>query len=173
MGSPTLPTAYEYQERLIPWRTLTGRQHLYLDHEAYLAFGENLPTFKPPLDTSGALSNPWPRSRGRSLVAEPASRPTASGTCTTTYHDNLRMLTLSRGIEPLWLNEGDANALEVADNDWVEVLNDDGVVMTRAVVSSRIPPGTCFLYHAQERTIPMFPNLAHGAAAGGRRRTTV
>src|SRR6185312_14005718 len=26
-------------ERLVPWRTLTGRQHLYLDHEAYRAFG--------------------------------------------------------------------------------------------------------------------------------------
>ena len=38
----------------MPWRTLTGRQHLYLDHEVYLAFGENLPTFKPriKLETS-------------------------------------------------------------------------------------------------------------------------
>jgi nitrate reductase alpha subunit len=36
-------------EELIPWRTLTGRQHLYLDHEAYVAYGENLPTYKPKL----------------------------------------------------------------------------------------------------------------------------
>ncbi|MBK6427761.1 MAG: molybdopterin-dependent oxidoreductase [Blastocatellia bacterium] len=34
-------------EELIPWRTLTGRQHLYLDHETYRAFGEHLPTHKP------------------------------------------------------------------------------------------------------------------------------
>lgn len=34
-------------EELIPWRTLTGRQHLYLDHEAYIAYGEHLPTYKP------------------------------------------------------------------------------------------------------------------------------
>ena len=37
-------------ERLIPWRTLTGRQHFYLDHEDYLAWGEHLPTYKPRPD---------------------------------------------------------------------------------------------------------------------------
>ena len=34
-------------EHLIPWRTLTGRQHFYLDHEGYIQFGEHLPTYKP------------------------------------------------------------------------------------------------------------------------------
>ena len=37
---------YNY-ERLVPWRTLTGRQQFYQDHEGYIAFGENLPTYKP------------------------------------------------------------------------------------------------------------------------------
>ena len=41
-------SAYTYNvEKLVPWRTLTGRQHFYLDHEMYLAYGENLPTYKP------------------------------------------------------------------------------------------------------------------------------
>ena len=36
---------YTYNtEKLVPWRTLTGRQHFYLDHEMYIAYGENLPT---------------------------------------------------------------------------------------------------------------------------------
>ena len=43
-------------ERLIPWRTLTGRQHLYLDHEAYRAFGESLPTFKPRITLETTLN---------------------------------------------------------------------------------------------------------------------
>ena len=34
-------------ERLVPWRTLTGRQHFYLDHPGFIAFGEALPTYKP------------------------------------------------------------------------------------------------------------------------------
>ncbi len=36
-------------EKKIPWRTLTGRQHFYLDHELLLEFGEMLATYKPTL----------------------------------------------------------------------------------------------------------------------------
>ncbi len=38
-----------------------------------------------------------------------------------TYYDNHRMLTLSRGIEPFWLRVDDAAKIGVVDNDWVEV----------------------------------------------------
>ena len=34
----------------MPWRTLTGRQHFYLDHESYIAWGEHLPIYKPRPD---------------------------------------------------------------------------------------------------------------------------
>src|SRR5699024_6861150 len=34
----------------IPWRTLTGRQSFYLDHEMMLDFGEGLPTYLPPVN---------------------------------------------------------------------------------------------------------------------------
>src|SRR5690606_5890297 len=46
-GGRTYSAFCQNVEELIPWRTLTGRQHFYLDHEAYRAFGEHLPTFKP------------------------------------------------------------------------------------------------------------------------------
>ncbi len=46
-----------------------------------------------------------------------------------TYGDNQRMMTLSRGIEPLWMNDKDAAELGIEDNDWVEVYNDNGVVV--------------------------------------------
>ena len=39
------------------------------------------------------------------------------------------------------LNEKDAARIGVADNDWVEVYNDNGVMVTRAAVSSRGPAG--------------------------------
>ena len=45
-AAPTRRSRYNV-ERLVPWRTLTGRQHLYLDHPGYLAVGEHLPTYKP------------------------------------------------------------------------------------------------------------------------------
>jgi nitrate reductase alpha subunit len=63
------------------------------------------------------------------------------------------MQTLSRGIEPIWMSDGDAETLGVRDNDWVEIVNDHGVVVTRACVSARIPRGICMIYHATERTI--------------------
>ena len=70
-----------------------------------------------------------------------------------TYGDNERMTVLSRGCEPLWISEKDAAELDINDNDWVEVHNDNGVVVTRAVVSARIPRGICIQYHSPERSL--------------------
>jgi nitrate reductase alpha subunit len=139
-------------ERLVPWRTLTGRQHFYLDHPGFIAFGEALPTYKPKPDA--AIT----QDLGETVSDRPAIRlgyltPHGKWGIHSTYGDNLRMLTLSRGGHPLWLHPTDAARIEVADNDWVEVLNDHGAVVTRAVVSARIPQGLAFLYHAPERTI--------------------
>ncbi len=154
-------------ERLVPWRTLTGRQHFYLDHEGYLAYGEHLPTFKPRPDAQdlGDLVKSQPE--GNSLMLNYLT-PHAKWHIHSTYYDNERMLTLSRGIEPLWLNVKDAERIGVEDNDWVEAYNDHGVTVTRAVVSARIPPGLCILYHAPERTIgvPRSPNRGNRRAGG-------
>jgi nitrate reductase alpha subunit len=153
-------------ERLVPWRTLSGRQHLYVDHPWYLDFGEHLPTYKPKLE---------PRRTGDIVVS-----PSGDGALTlnyitphgkwhihSTYSDNHRMLTLSRGIEPCWLNDGDAARAGIADNDWVEVYNDNGVMVTRAAVSARVQPGTCMVYHAPERTISIPKSQVRGGRRGG------
>ena len=75
------------------------------------------------------------------------------------WSDTNRMMTLSRGGYPVWLNTKDAAELGIQDNDWVEVFNDNGVFVQRCTVSARIPKGTIFLYHATERTlgIPISP----------------
>jgi nitrate reductase alpha subunit len=70
-----------------------------------------------------------------------------------TFSDNHRMMTLSRGNYPIWLNHKDAAEMEIKDNDWVELYNDNGVFVQRAIVSARIPSGAVFVYHATERTI--------------------
>lgn len=139
-------------ERLIPWRTLTGRQHLYLDHQGYLAFGENLPTFKPRITLEASLNLVNSVREGKSIVLN-CLTPHGKWHIHSTYSDDLRMLTLSRGIEPFWLNDKDAVEIGVEDNDWIEAYNDNGVIVTRAVVSARIPTGLGFFYHAPERTI--------------------
>ncbi len=139
-------------ERLIPWRTLSGRQHFYLDHEGYRAFAEAFPTFKPRIsleDTLNLAKSPQLK-EGLTLAC---ITPHGKWHMHTTYYDNLRMLTLSRGIEPFWLNDKDAAEIGVQDNDWVEAYDDNGVIVTRAVVSARVPRGLCIFYHAPERTI--------------------
>ena len=83
--------------------------------------------------------------------------------------DTLRMETLSRGIEPIWLNEDDAGLAGIRDNDWVEVVNDHGVVVTRACVSDRMPRGMCFIYHATERTVGVPKSQLRGNRRAGAR----
>ena len=153
-------------ERLVPWRTLTGRQQFYLDHQLYLEFGEQLPTYKAKAGPQ--LLNETENSQvdGRALMVNLLT-PHGKWHIHSTYMDNHRMLTLSRGVEPFWLNDRDAEALGIRDNDWVEVYNDNGVVVTRAVVSARIPSGVALFYHAPERTISVPKSPLRGNKRAG------
>ncbi|HOJ07434.1 MAG: nitrate reductase subunit alpha [Ignavibacteriota bacterium] len=160
-------SAYTYNvERLVPWRTLTGRQHFYLDHDMYLGFGENLPTYKPSpkYQAYGDLKETLKHGDAKVLNC---LTPHGKWHIHSTYMDNIRMLTLSRGMEPCWLNEEDAKELSINDNDWVEVFNDHGVYCTRAVVSTRIPKGVCIVYHTVERTISIPKSQVRGNKRAG------
>ena len=53
----------------------------------------------------------------------------------------------------VWMNKEDAAEAGVADNDWIECFNRNGVVVARAVVTHRIPRGMAFMHHAQDRHI--------------------
>jgi nitrate reductase alpha subunit len=161
-------------ERLVPWRTLTGRQHFYLDHPGFIAFGEALPTYKAKPEQA-AVRDLAATPDGRRSVALNYLTPHGKWGIHSTYTDNLRMLTLSRGLHPLWLNDRDAAEIGVADNDWVEAANDNGVVVTRAVVSARMPRGVCYLYHSPERTIavPRSPSRGNRRAGGHNSLTRV
>jgi nitrate reductase alpha subunit len=161
-------------ERLVPWRTLTGRQHFYLDHEGYLAYGENLPTYKPRPDPLAFGDLEKSRSEGKTIQLNYLT-PHAKWHIHSNYFDNDRMLTLSRGLEPLWISEQDAKEIGVVDNDWVEAYNDHGVTVTRSIVSARIPPGICILYHAPERTVsvPKSPMRGNKRAGGHNSPTRV
>lgn len=153
-------------ERLVPWRTLSGRQHLYIDHPHYLDFGEHLPTFKPKLDpvkTGDIVASPVDDS---CLVLNYIT-PHGKWNIHSTYKDNLRMLTLSRGMDPVWINDKDADRIGLKDNDWIEVYNDNGVVVSRAAVSARVQPGTCLYYHAVERTIFIPKSQVRGGKRAG------
>jgi nitrate reductase alpha subunit len=154
-------------ECMVPWRTLTGRQHFYLDHPLYIDFGENLPVYKPkPLPTQYADLK-FSKEVGPTKMLNYLT-PHGKWHIHSTYGDNQRMTTLSRGVEPFWINDRDASEIGIEDNDWVEVHNDNGVVVTRAAVSARIPRGICIQYHSPERTysVPTSPLRGHRRAGG-------
>ena len=153
-------------ERLVPWRTLTGRQHFYIDHEGYIDFGENLPAFKSKLGLQDTRDLMKSASSDKALVLN-CITPHGKWHIHTTYSDNLIMLTLSRGIEPFWLNLDDAKQIGVKDNDWIEVYNDNGVIVTRAAVSVRVPRGVGIFYHAPERTISVPKSPTRDNKRGG------
>lgn len=159
-------------ERLVPWRTLTGRQSLYIDHPWYLDFGEHLPTYKPKLNPRKTGDIVQSRVDESCLVLNYIT-PHGKWNIHSTYKDNHRMLMLSRGMDPVWINDKDAERVGLKDNDWVEVYNDNGVVVTRANVSRRVQPGTCLYYHAVERTVYIPKSQErHGRRAGGHNSLT-
>ena len=164
-GRAYAPYTYNY-DKLVPWRTLTGRQHFYLDHEMYLAYGENLPTYKPSPKPSAYGDLRETLKDGEALALN-CLTPHGKWHIHSTYGDNHRMLTLSRGCEPCWMSEADAEELGIQDNDWVEVYNDHGVYCTRASVSARIPKGVCIVYHVPERTVGIPKSQVRGNRRAG------
>ena len=76
------------------------------------------------------------------------------------------MLSLSRGGTAIWLSPQDAAAIGVADNDWMECVNANGVLVGRAVVSHRMPEGVVYVHHAQERIIDTPKSEATGRRGG-------
>jgi nitrate reductase alpha subunit len=172
-GRAYAPFTYNV-ECLVPWRTLTGRQHFYLDHPGYLQYGEHLPTYKPkPLPVQYADLK-FSKEVGPTKTLNFLT-PHGKWHIHSTYGDNQRMTTLSRGVEPFWINHKDAEEIGVRDNDWVEVHNDHGVVVTRAAVSARIPRGISIQYHSPERTysVPVSPLRGYRRAGGHNSLTRV
>ncbi len=140
-------------ERLVPFRTLTGRQHFYIDHEIFLQFGEALPVYKPTLPPMVFGPRDNQIVGGKDALVLRYLTPHGKWNIHSTYQDNLHMLTLFRGGPTVWISKEDAADEGFEDNDWLEVYNRNGVVTARAVVSHRIPKGTMFMYHAQDKHI--------------------
>ncbi|MGE5287574.1 MAG: nitrate reductase subunit alpha [Micromonosporaceae bacterium] len=138
-------------ERKVPWHTLTGRMHFFLDHDWIHEYGEALPTYRPPLDFARHFGPQGMAEAGRPEVTVRYLTPHSKWSIHSEYADNLHMLRLFRGGPVIWMSPADAAKIGVADNDWIEAYNRNGVVACRAVVSHRMPAGTVFMYHAKDR----------------------
>ncbi|MDO4899499.1 nitrate reductase subunit alpha [Actinomyces sp.] len=155
-------------EHAKPWHTLTGRMHYYLDHDWMRDMGESLPSFRPPLDFAALYGEAAPGQVGTTpdgavQVAVRYLTVHNKWAIHSQYYDNLHMLTLGRGGQTIWMSPADADKIGVRDNEWVEAYNRNGIVAARAVVSHRIPEGTVFMHHAQDRTMntPLTESSGH------------
>ncbi|HUW06918.1 MAG TPA: nitrate reductase subunit alpha [Williamwhitmania sp.] len=146
---------YTNVHELIPWRTLTGRQTLYQDHPWMVAFGENMVTYKPPINTKSIASVLDKLSDNEDYLIINMMTPHNKWTIHSSWSDNLIMLTLGRGGPVVWMSETDAGSIGLIDNDWVEVFNTNGATVARLIVSQRVPVGALIMYHNQERTVNM------------------
>jgi nitrate reductase alpha subunit len=144
---------YTNVHEYIPWRTVTGRQQFYQDHEWMRDFGETMCVYKPPINLKTVKPIMNKDSNGNKEIALNFLTPHQKWGIHSTYSDNLLMLTLSRGGPVVWMSEVDAARADIVDNDWIEVFNINGAIAARAIVSQRVPEGVSMMYHAQERIV--------------------
>jgi nitrate reductase alpha subunit len=153
-------------ERLKPWHTLTGRQHFFLDHDWMAELGEWLPVYRPPLNMHALFGEPSVGEHGELGIAVRYLTPHNKWSIHSEYQDNLFMLSLSRGGQTIWMSKEDAAKIGVHDNDWIEAVNRNGVVVARAIVSHRMPEGTVYMHHAQDRLIDVPRTETNGRRGG-------
>ena len=159
-------------ERLKPWHTLTGRMHFYLDHDWMTELGESLPTFRPPLDMTALFDEPEIGSTSSAGVTVRYLTPHNKWSIHSEYQDNLLMLSLFRGGPGIWMSPIDAEKIGVQDNEWIEAVNRNGTVTARAIVSHRMPEGTVYMYHSQDRLIDMPLSETSGQRGGNHNSLT-
>jgi nitrate reductase alpha subunit len=157
---------YTNVHELIPWRTLTGRQQFYLDHDWMRDFGESMLVYRPPINTKTIKPLLNQRSNGNPELALNWITPHQKWGIHSTYTDNLIMLTLSRGGPIVWMSETDAKTLGIQDNDWIDLFNANGAIAARAVVSQRVMPGMVMMYHAQEKIVNVPGSVITGHRGG-------
>ncbi|HET7386005.1 MAG TPA: nitrate reductase subunit alpha [Nocardioidaceae bacterium] len=154
-------------ERKKPWHTLTGRQHFFLDHDWMLELGEGLPAYRPPLVMGRHFGDQGLGDPDRPEVTVRYLTPHSKWSIHSEYQENLHMLTLFRGGPVIWINPSEAERIGVKDNEWIEAFNRNGVVACRAVVSHRVPKGTCMMYHTIDRHIDVPRTEISGRHGGG------
>ena len=157
---------YTNVHEFIPWRTITGRQQFYQDHEWMRDFGETLCAYKPPINLKTVAPVLNKRQNGNKEIVLNWITPHQKWGIHSTYSDNLLMQTLSRGGPIVWISEIDAKAAGIEDNDWMEIFNVNGSICARAVVSQRVPEGMSMMYHAQERILNMPGSELTGTRGG-------
>ena len=143
-------------EREKPWHTLSGRMHLYLDHAWMRELGEGLPAYRPPVDHRLMLAGGRSRSTADGVAGGHAALPDAA----LEVVDPLRVPgqpahahAVPRRLGPVDEPGRTPRRSACATTTGSRRYNRNGIVVTRAVVSHRVPQGVCLMYHSKDRQI--------------------
>ena len=132
-GSPYRDTLIRSVNDKKPYKTLTGRQQFYIDHDWFLLEGEALPTHRAPLEIKG-----YPL---RFLQGH------ARHGIHSTWRDDPLLVSLQRGEPDIYVSVEDAAVRSVEDGDLIRVFNSLGSFIVMAHVTSAVQPGMTFMYH--------------------------
>jgi complex iron-sulfur molybdoenzyme family reductase subunit alpha len=122
-------------------KTLTGRQQFYIDHSTYIALGETLPVWKKPEED---LVDGKP---GKLKLNTPHARFKTHST----FSEVDILLRLQRGEPVVMINTLDARERHIKDGDTVEVYNDYGSFVCKAMVLPGIGRYELRIDHAWEK----------------------
>ena len=153
-------------ERLKPWHTLTGRQHFFLDHDWMTELGRALPVFRPPLDMTALFGEPRlgeRRARADGAVPDPAHR---SGRSTRVPGQPVHAVAVARRADDL--DERRRTPRRSASRTTTGSRRSTATASwsARAIVTHRMPEGTVYMYHAQDRLIDV-PRTETSGKRGG------
>ncbi|HKL29231.1 MAG TPA: molybdopterin-dependent oxidoreductase [Natrialbaceae archaeon] len=129
----------DFVQKKQPWPTYTGRQQYYIDHDWFLEDGEQLPTYKQPLEMQDQSEYPLRY-----------NTPHPRWGIHSTWRDNEKMLKLNRGEPVISLHPDDASARGIEDGDTVEVYNELATIEASAKVYPSSDPGTVRMTHGWE-----------------------
>jgi len=133
---PKSPFSYETlasTRNKVPYETLTGRQQYYMDHDWFLAEGEQLPVHKAPLENPGHSDR---------LTMGHARHGIHS-----MWRDDALLVHLQRGEPDVYVNNDDAREKGVADGDLIRVHNNHGSFVAMAHTTAGLQRGQLFMYH--------------------------
>jgi DMSO reductase family type II enzyme molybdopterin subunit len=116
-----------------PYETLTRRQQFYMDHDWFLAEGEQLPVHKEPLANAGHAMR---------LTMGHARHGIHS-----MWRDDPLLVHLQRGEPDVYVNADDAKERGVADGDLIRVHNAHGSFVAMAHTTAGLQRNQLFMYH--------------------------
>ncbi|MCC7364861.1 MAG: molybdopterin-dependent oxidoreductase [Dehalococcoidia bacterium] len=133
----TMTALQWHVEQKLPFPTLVRRAQFYIDHDWFLEAGEALPVHKEAPLMGGDY--PFVITSGHNRWSLHSINIT-----------NRLLLETHRGHPFVFMNDGDARARDIADDEEVRVHNDVGSFLVRTRVTPSVRPGQLVIYNGWE-----------------------